>query len=131
MTSQARDDGAVSLPVLEPERPVTRADCEDGPRPCPWVSCRYHLLVDVNRVGSLRLAASAGGGIVSTQRRNTATIEEIAEAVANHDGPTCALDEAARGEHYLGEVGAKLGISGERVNQIVEEAAARLRRRIG
>jgi DNA-directed RNA polymerase specialized sigma subunit len=30
------------LPLLQ-ERPRVRGDCEDGPRPCPWVQCRYHL----------------------------------------------------------------------------------------
>jgi hypothetical protein len=30
------------LPVLQ-ERPRVRGDCEEGPRPCPWVQCRYHL----------------------------------------------------------------------------------------
>lgn len=29
----------ISLPIL----PTTRADCIDGIRPCPHVSCRYHL----------------------------------------------------------------------------------------
>lgn len=24
-------------------RPARRRDCEAAPRPCPWVSCRYHL----------------------------------------------------------------------------------------
>lgn len=24
-------------------RPETRAQCIDGPRPCPWTDCRYHL----------------------------------------------------------------------------------------
>ena len=28
-------------------RPITRADCIDGPRPCPWVSCRHHLLLEI------------------------------------------------------------------------------------
>lgn len=23
--------------------PKTRGDCKDGPRPCPYVRCRYHL----------------------------------------------------------------------------------------
>ena len=23
--------------------PATRGDCKDGPRPCPYVRCRYHL----------------------------------------------------------------------------------------
>jgi hypothetical protein len=25
------------------DQPRTRGDCVDGPRPCPWLSCRYHL----------------------------------------------------------------------------------------
>ena len=37
-------------------RPVTRADCAGGERPCPWVSCRHHLYLDVNEgTGSIRL----------------------------------------------------------------------------
>ena len=30
------------------ERPKTRADCVDGPRPCPYISCAHHLYLDVN-----------------------------------------------------------------------------------
>jgi hypothetical protein len=26
-------------------RPRTRADCINGPRPCPWVGCRHHLAI--------------------------------------------------------------------------------------
>jgi len=44
----------VSLPVLE--RPRTRAECADGPRPCPWVSCRHHLYGYVDAVGHYRVA---------------------------------------------------------------------------
>ena len=29
------------------ERPRTRGECVDGPRPCPWVSCRHHLYLEV------------------------------------------------------------------------------------
>lgn len=29
--------------VVDNGRPRTRGECIDGPRPCPWVSCRYHL----------------------------------------------------------------------------------------
>jgi hypothetical protein len=25
-------------------RPVTRAECSRSPRPCPWVTCRHHLV---------------------------------------------------------------------------------------
>lgn len=29
------------------KRPTKRSECIDGPRPCPWVSCRHHLLLEV------------------------------------------------------------------------------------
>jgi len=35
-------------------RPRTRAECCDGPRPCPWVSCKYNLYLDVTEAGGLR-----------------------------------------------------------------------------
>lgn len=25
------------------KRPIKRGDCENGQRPCPWATCRYHL----------------------------------------------------------------------------------------
>ena len=33
-----------SQPVPEIKRPVTRGDCKYGPRPCPWYSCKHHLI---------------------------------------------------------------------------------------
>ena len=35
------------------ERPTTRVDCENGMRPCPWVGCRYHLYLDVDKRGRI------------------------------------------------------------------------------
>jgi hypothetical protein len=40
-------------PMLAVPRPTTRADCLQEARPCPWASCRHHLLLEV--------AASKGG----------------------------------------------------------------------
>src|ERR1700733_6974584 len=31
-------------PMLAVPRPTTRAECLQEARPCPWASCRYHLL---------------------------------------------------------------------------------------
>lgn len=36
-------------------RPQTRADCEGGQRPCPWVACRYNLYLDVADNGTLKV----------------------------------------------------------------------------
>ena len=48
---------AALLPVIdEADRPQSRADCAGGQRPCPWVSCKHHLFLDVNpETGSIKL----------------------------------------------------------------------------
>ncbi len=62
-------------------RPRMRGDCIDGPRPCPWVGCRYHLYLDV----------TPGGGIKFN--RPDVAPDELEKMTA-----TCALDVADRGE---------------------------------
>ena len=46
-------------PDLDYARPMSRADCQHGPhaeRPCPFVSCKHHLYLDVNeRNGNIKL----------------------------------------------------------------------------
>ena len=37
------------------ERPQYRGQCKDEERPCPWVSCKYHLYLDVKK-GVIRYA---------------------------------------------------------------------------
>lgn len=81
------------------ERPLTRADCKTGERPCPFVSCKYHLYLDVNpETGSIKL--------------NFPDIEvwEMAE--------TCALDVAQRGGVTLEEVGEIMNLTRERIRQL-------------
>ena len=34
-------------------KPKTRADCINGPRPCPYATCRHHLQTDIDRFGRL------------------------------------------------------------------------------
>lgn len=92
-----------ALPAVEEyERPRTRADCLPGgcneQRPCPWVSCKYSLYLDVTKIGSLRLNYPELGP------------EDMAES--------CALDIADRGGIMLEEVGALLRIVRERVRQV-------------
>lgn len=86
--------------------PRTRAECVDGPRPCPYVSCRYHLFLEVTSTGSI--AHNVPG-------------KEL------HDlQDTCALDVAERDGVTLGVVAEKYSISCERVRQIEERALRRL-----
>ncbi len=86
------------LPII---RPRTRGDCYAGPRPCPWVSCRHHLYLDVR--GS-RVTESFPG-------REPWELEE-----------SCSLDLADRGERTLDGVAQVFGLSRERVRQVEERA---------
>lgn len=88
-------------------RPRTRAECKDGPRPCPWVSCRYHLRIDVR-----------GGNLVQLRPR------------VRH-APSCALDAAEAGGMSLGEIGEVLGVTRERVRQIEAVALEKITAELG
>ena len=88
------------LPIFEdPDRPVTRGACKEDVRPCPYVSCKHHLYLDVNpETGSIKL--------------NFPDLEvwEMAE--------TCSLDVADRGGITLEEVGEILNLTRERIRQV-------------
>src|SRR5262245_16779935 len=45
------------FPVIDDiERPKDRGECKEGMRPCPYVSCKHHLYLDVNpETGSIKL----------------------------------------------------------------------------
>ncbi len=102
-----------------PPRPVTRADCVDGPRPCPYVSCRHHLAITVLRSGALRIEFAGVedgefGGMVATCSLDVADQVE--------PGREGVLSDAA--------IGRLMGKSGERVRQIGERALLRVARAI-
>lgn len=81
------------------DRPRHRAQCTEVVRPCPWVSCKHHLYLDVNpETGSIKL--------------NFPDLEvwEMKE--------TCALDVADRGGITLEEVGEILNLTRERIRQV-------------
>ena len=85
------------------ERPQTRGDCLpggcNGQRPCPWVSCKAHLAIDVDdHTGSLKL--------------NFPNVE-VWEMES-----TCAYDIADEGGRTLEDVGAALSITRERTRQL-------------
>lgn len=88
------------LPDVEDfDRPETRGDCEDGQRPCPYVSCKHHLYLDVNpKTGSLRLTFP------------DLEVHEMKE--------TCALDAAQRDGLTLEQVGDLVNLTRERIRQI-------------
>lgn len=89
-------------------RPATRGECMDDEGPCPFVSCKHHLYLDVNeRNGSTKL--------------NFPDVE--VEAMPE----TCALRVADRGGVTLEEIGAIMNLTRERIRQIESSALARLK----
>lgn len=94
-----------------PELPLTRAECLAGPRPCPYVSCRHHLYLDVSENGWLKL--------------NFPHLEvwEMAE--------TCALDVADRDGVTLEQLGALFNISLEGARQVEIDVLGELRAKLG
>src|SRR5690606_40153075 len=56
MTKRELEIGRLLYPETDYWKPKTRADCKDGPRPCPFISCKHHLYVDVSpRTGAIKL----------------------------------------------------------------------------
>jgi hypothetical protein len=99
--------GRILYPEMDVERPATRADCKDGCRPCPFVSCKHHLYLDVNaRTGAIKL--------------NFPDLEvwEMSE--------TCALDVADRSAATLEETGGIMNLTRERIRQLEVTGLAKL-----
>lgn len=98
-------------------RPKTRGDCLPGgcneERPCPWVSCKHHLYLDVNHAGNVQI--------------NFPDVEPADLA------QSCSLDvaeapsAAEKDGHTLLEVGAAINVTRERVRQLESKALKRLR----
>lgn len=110
LTPEERERTEEVLTELEHLRPKNREDCRMGDRPCPFVSCKYHLFLDVNpHTGSIKLNFP------------DLSVWELTE--------TCALDVADRGGITLEEVGELLNLTRERIRQV--EAAGLDKLRVG
>lgn len=88
--------------------PPTRGDCKDGPRPCPFLRCKYHIAPELSKPDEL-------------------------VKLMNGEHPCCVLDEIDKRNgdmRTLAEVGEVFGITRERVRQIESRAVKKLERRI-
>jgi hypothetical protein len=107
MTKRELELGRLLYPDAEVSRPKTRAECLGSEGPCPFVSCKHHLYLDVSpRTGAIKL--------------NFPDLEvwEMNE--------TCALDVADRGGTTLEEVGAIMNLTRERIRQVEVKGLAKL-----
>ena len=102
--------GALAYPESEHPHamaggPKTRGDCFSVPRPCPYVSCKHNLYLDVNENnGSIRL--------------NFPSLEPWQMPPK----ASCSLDVAAEGALRQEKVATLLGITRERVRQVEQIA---------
>ncbi len=107
MTKRELELGRMLYPEVALDKPRTRAECANGERPCPFVSCKHHLYLDVSaKTGAIKL--------------NFPDLEvwEMTE--------TCALDVADRGGTTLEEVGAIMNLTRERIRQVEVKGLAKL-----
>lgn len=99
--------GRLLYPETDYWKPKSRSECADLERPCPYVSCKYHLYIDVHPIrGSIKL--------------NFPDLEvwEMTD--------TCALDVSDRGGITLEEVGEIMNLTRERVRQVETSGLAKL-----
>jgi hypothetical protein len=108
MTKRELELGRLLYPEdVDSERPEAREDCVNGARPCPFVSCKHHLYLDVSaRTGAIKLNFP------------DLDVWEMSE--------TCALDVADRGGTTLEEVGAIMNLTRERIRQVEVKGLAKL-----
>lgn len=107
MTKRELEIGRMLYPETDYYKPRARAECLDGQRPCPYVSCQHHLYLDVSsRTGAIKL--------------------NFPDLEVWDMNETCALDVADRGGTTLEDVGAIMNLTRERIRQVEVKALAKL-----
>jgi len=108
-------------------------------RPCPYVSCKHHLYVDVNdRTGGLKVSFPHYG-VEEMSSLSVETLASLGEAeraaILERHGPgalqpSCALDVADHRDSTLEEVGKFMGVTRERIRQIESVALAKVKKKL-
>ncbi len=108
LTKEELRIGALLYPERSYWRPKSRGECANVARPCPYVSCKYHLYIDVNpNTGSIK---------VNFPDREVWELKQ-----------SCALDVAQQGGITLEEVGEILNLTRERIRQVEVRGLMKLR----
>ncbi len=95
---------------MKPGVPATRDQCKDGPRPCPYVTCRHHLwlLLQEDRAGN--------------------PLRKAGTTLLPQSGDSCSLDVAERlGALSESKTAEVLGIDKSRVRSILRAGLTKLR----
>lgn len=92
-------------------RPLQRADCVAGPRPCPWIGCRWHMCWEQREIKRMILSD---------------THPRLAAAMIMDMDQTCVLDvcDEPNSERSLGRA---LGVTHQAVAQALKRALDNLR----
>ncbi|MBK6513627.1 MAG: hypothetical protein IPM79_25085 [Polyangiaceae bacterium] len=107
MTKRELEIGRMLYPETDYFKPRTREECLEGARPCPYVSCKHHLFLDVSaRTGAIKL--------------------NFPDLEVWDMNESCALDVADRGGTTLEDVGAIMNLTRERIRQVEVKALAKL-----
>lgn len=108
LTKEELRIGALLYPERSYWRPTNRGQCSNVARPCPYVSCKYHLYIDVNpNTGSIK---------VNFPDREVWELKQ-----------SCALDVAEQGGITLEEVGEILNLTRERIRQVEVRGLVKLK----
>lgn len=96
------------IDITDYQKPNNRRECLKRKRPCLFVSCKYHLFLDVNpETKSIKFNFP------------DKDVWELKE--------TCALDVADKGGVTLEEVGDIMNLTRERIRQVEMRALQKLR----
>jgi hypothetical protein len=102
----------VSIPPdweMKPGVPKNRGECENGPRPCPYVECDQHLWV---------VSQSDRPGNPKAGKQGATTLRPAS-------AQTCTLD-VARQARQVEEIAKYMGLHHSRVRQIAEGAILKI-----
>lgn len=112
LAAERENDPAANVRRL----PLVRGICEPGEGICPFITCKYHLFLDVSpNTGSIKF--------------NFPDLIEEDGTIRFEDMPaTCVLDVADSGPVTLEKAGEILNMTRERVRQLDERATDKLKK---
>lgn len=119
------------------DKPKKRSDCKNGPRPCPWVGCKWNMALDVTSSGSIVGPRRPGGGISNSPLRVNPrkwsecdrkwkiveqSIIDYLDHISESGETNCSLDLCDGDGMTLTSVGSTIGVTRERARQIEDRS---------